>query len=172
MATVPSTHTVATGSATSSEMNTFFRDPINFLLAPPAAALRQSATTSLTTSVWGAIGFDTEDEDNVSGHDTVTNNSRYTAVYAGWYMCSGGINFAANATGQRGARWAVNGTAYNGGIGVLVPPNASGATAISATTQRLFLNVGDYVELQGFQSSGGGLNAGSSVMSILWAGNS
>jgi hypothetical protein len=175
----PGTHTFTDGIATSSEANSFVRDPINFLLAPPIALLRQTVLQSLTTAVMTAITFDVEDLDtNVAGtsqHDNVTNNSRFTAVYAGWYQVSGGVGVASSTAGRRACRWAVNGTFLNGSA-VYLPANPSGTCEVPSRTHLLYLNVGDYVELQGYQDSGGSLNTATttdtmSTMAVRWSSN-
>lgn len=146
-----------------------------FLLSPPIAVLLQSVAQSLTSATFTSLTLDVETVDSAGGHDTVTNTSRYTAVYPGWYEVGGGTGYAANVTGRRGARWAVNGTAINGS-GVLIPTNSSGTTQVPARTIQVYLNVGDYVELQGYQDSGGALNTAvstdqQSCMSIRWVSN-
>lgn len=178
MATVPETHTVVGGLATSSEMNSYFRDPIAFLQNKPAARLRQTVAQILTTATYASITFTTEDfdddPDGVGGHDNAVNTSRYTARYAGWYRLGGAVNFTSNATGIRACRWTVNGTAVNASesIGQSVSVGGFGSSAV-ARAEHVFLNVGDYVELQGRQDSGGNLNtdvnaAAMSSMSIAW----
>jgi len=161
MATVPTTHTVTGTVATTSEMNSFFRDPINFLLNKPAAQVYSAAVQSIPNTTATALTFDTErfdtDPDGVGGHSTSVNTSRYTARYPGWYHVSGRYTYAANATGFRAVSIAVNGTGMPETL-------AFGSTPTGALTQHVatdgdvFLNVGDYVELLAQQTSGGALN--------------
>jgi len=157
MAAVPATRTWVAGEVVlASHFNNNIRDVLNFLLTPPIFKGRQTAAQTLTTGVATAISLDTEDVDSAGGHSTVTNTSRYTAVYAGWYSVGSGVSYAANATGIRTVEYDVNGAVQ-----------AAGGTAFAATgavTNRLpgrsfqvFLNVGDYVETFGFQNSGGNL---------------
>jgi len=156
MATVPITRTAVAGEVTlAAHFNANIRDVLNFLLAPPIFELRQTAAQTLTTGVWTALTFDVEDLDSAGGHSTVTNTSRYTAVYPGWYQYGGGYGTAANAGGVRGTRPAVNGTTLNGGNTLEV--GSANATAYPSRTKHIFLNVTDYAELQAFQSSGGNL---------------
>lgn len=177
MATVPTTHTVLDGLATSSEMNTYFRDPIDFLMNRPAARVRQTATQTITTGTLTSITFTTEDLDDdpagTGAHSTSVNTSRYTAVYPGWYQVSGVVSFAANATGVRAASWAVNGTAINASASAI--PNNGAATIVDvpAPTIQVFLNVGDYVELQGYHERGANLDTfvsgqHASSMDVQW----
>jgi hypothetical protein len=122
----------------------------------PLLRISQTTTQTLTTGVWTSITMDASVTDPTAMHSTVTNNSRATAVTAGWYWAAGGVAFAANATGTRGARFAVNGTVVQGSA-QFGPPTAAGSLAIAAVSMPLFLNVGDYVEIQGVQNSGGNL---------------
>lgn len=181
MATVPATHTFGGTVATSSEMNSYARDPLNFLLNKPETQVRQTATQTLTSAVFASITFDIEDldknPDGSKNHSTSVNTSRFTAVYAGWYRISGSICFAPNATGIRESRWAVNGTPLNASAAMIQSVTSGGTnTILVATTQLAFLNVNDYVELQGLQSSGGNLTTAASSyeassMSVVWERN-
>lgn len=181
MAVVPDTHDFGSGVVTTSEDNTYIRDPIRFLLNKPAAQLRQSATQTLTNDIWTSITLTIEDLDNDPGgtgaHSTSSNTSRFTAVYAGWHSTGGVICFAPNGTGSRSARWAVNGAAVNGSIST-VPSVIGGVfyTQVSAVATLVFLNVGDYLELQGRQESGANLDtvvngAESCSMTVIWQRN-
>jgi hypothetical protein len=142
---------------------------LTFIMNPPAAVLRQTVGQSITTAVWTSLSLDTSDEDTVSGHSNSVNNSRYTAQYTGWYWVGGSAAWQTNATGARGARLAVNGTAT-------LPPSAL-QQAIAATfgnqvpvaAQRVFLNFGDFVEIQGFQNSGGNLTTGGAALSLSYS---
>ncbi len=178
MATVPTTHTFADGLATSSEANSYIRDPIAFLLSKPAAQLRQDTGQSLNNDTWTSITLTTEDLDSdpsgTGGHSNSVNTSRFTAVYAGWYRCGGLVCFDTNATGARSARLAVNGTARNGSAAT-VQAVTGGVyyTQVPTPVMEVYLNVGDYVELQGRQESGGALStivngAESSSLSVSW----
>lgn len=163
MPAAPTSHTFVDGVQTTSELNAYIRDPITFWAQKPMAELRQLVAQTLTTAVFGSITFTTEDFDgdwvasSGGGHDNSTNPSRYTALYDGWYVLGGGVSFAINATGQRGCRWAVNGSAVNGSA-VVYPATAGNVIVVAARTKRVFLNIGDYVELQGYQTSGGNLD--------------
>lgn len=125
----------------------------------PVARSRQTSTQTLTTGVYGAVTMTTEDFDSHSGHSTSSNTSRYT-VQTGWagiYQLSGGVAFAANATGTRGSRWSKNGTALSASSTQFANTGAGTACRIPADTISVDLAVGDYVELEAFQDSGGNL---------------
>lgn len=175
MPVVPTPPTIRDGIVPSSTWNQF-RDAINFLQLPPLAQLRQTSVQSLPNNTWTAITFNAEDVDTdvdgTGGHDTVTNNSRFTARYAGWYQLSGAAGFAANGTGLRGARWLVNGIALNAG-GTVLPAGSGSFTVVPAAVEKVYMNIGDYVELQALQSSGGALDTAiastvQSTMAVRW----
>lgn len=130
------------------------------MLNTPVARLRQTATQTLTSGTYAPVTLTTEDYDSHTGHSTSVNTSRYT-VQSGWagvYRLSGGVAFAANATGSRGCRWLKNGSPLPSS-GVMLPNNgATTASRIPAQTISVDLAVGDYVELDAFQDRGGNLD--------------
>lgn len=129
------------------------------LQAPTIARLRQTVAQSLTNTVWGAITFTTEDVDTAGAHDTVTNPSRWTCPASGWYWIGGGVGFAANTTGIRGVRFAINGTAVNGSESLAgASPSGSVGNRQPARSMLIQLTAGQYLEMEAFQSSGGALN--------------
>ena len=91
-------------------------------------------------------------------HDTVTNTSRLTvpAGGAGLFAIGGCIEFAANSTGRRGIQIRLNGTT----VIVREETNNIGASNDHPCTiyTEYQLAAGDYVELMGYQNSGGSLN--------------
>lgn len=159
MPVVPTPPTIYDEVTTSSKWNQF-RDAIRFLQSPPLAQLRQTSAQSLTNSTATAIQFQTEDVDTdidgVGGHDSGL-NTRYTARYPGWYSVSGGIGYNANAAGQRGVEWSINGVLVNG-CGALLDATAANSTRLPGRAIQVYLALGDYLEAYGFQSSGGALS--------------
>lgn len=150
---------VAWGAAVADLLNTL-EGIINQQQTRAAAYLRAGATQSLTGSTWTSLLLSVEDfdddPDGVGGHSTSVNTSRYTARYAGWYRVGGGVGFASNATGNRACRWSVNGTLVDGSPTIMAAVNGLASVAPSRSIL-IFLNVGDYLEIQGYQSSGGAL---------------
>lgn len=135
---------------------------VDFLQRRPAAELRQTIVQSIPASTFTAILFDVEDldknPDGSENHSTSVNTSRFTAVYAGWLHISGAIGYAASAAGAaRMSAIFVNGTALNG-CRITNAPHATHAACVVVRTKSVFLNVGDYVEIAGFQDTGGALN--------------
>jgi hypothetical protein len=122
------------------------------------AFVTKSASQSIANATGTIITFNTESYDTNGFHDNVTNNSRFTIPtgYAGKYLVTGILVWAANSSGQR-----VNYILKNGSLLHLTsaqPLSASGATTAAIVSQVVNLAVGDYVELQCFQDSGGALN--------------
>lgn len=158
MATVPVTRTWVAGEVvTAAHFNTNIRDVLQYLLAPPTFRGRQTSAQTLTTSTLTAILLDTEDVDSAGGHSTVTNTSRYTAVYPGWYSYGGSVAFATDNVGNRLTEAAKNGTAVNGSRRSQAAISAN-ATCVDIHPDVQFLNVGDYLEPFGFHSKGSNLN--------------
>lgn len=158
MATVPVTRTAVAGEVTlASHFNTNIRDPLNFLLAPPIFRGRQTVLQAIANNTSVPLTIDVEDVDSAGGHSTVSNTSRYTAVYPGWYGHAGAVCWESNATGVRIIDWAKNGTGINGSRATVTPVTGV-ITSQLARTDKTFLNVGDYLELLPFQNSGGSRN--------------
>lgn len=137
------------------------------------ATLAQIVTQSLTSATWTTITFTSEGVDSAGGHSNVTNTSRYTAVHTGWYQVNAGVSFAFHATGARGCRLAVNGTALAGRV--LVPAVGVTYSTDVSISRLVYLTAGQYLEVQGFQSSGGALNTAyvsgneGSFLELRWA---
>lgn len=160
MATVPSFRTWNVGEiVTAAFLNTNVRDAGNFFVAPPIVEVFQAVAQSLGNAAFTALTFDSSSVDTDGGHSNVTNNSRYVGKTAGYFLFSGGANFAGNATGGRGTLWAKNGTAINQSQLMMFAGTAAVTLGIVARPKIIQLNgTTDYVELQAFQSSGGALN--------------
>jgi hypothetical protein len=153
VATVPSQRDWSAGEVvTAAMLNANVRDAMNFVLARPDAMLRQTVAQSLPHATWTDIAWDVEDLDSDSGHSTTSNTSRYTAVTAGWYLVGGVVNISNSSTGVRATRLAVNGNPVLGSQ-VMVPPTVLN-TAVPVVSRLVFLNVGDFITVEAFQSSG------------------
>jgi hypothetical protein len=116
-----------------------------------------SSTTTLSNSTITTINFNSERYDTDGFHDTVTNNSRLTATIDGYYIIAGNLTYDFHATGIRSNFILLNGTTYIAADSRRAPVQAGETSQINTGTI-YFLNAGDYVEMQGFQNSGGNLN--------------
>lgn len=130
----------------------------------PAVRAFHTVNQTTTTGVTLALALDSERFDQAGGaastmHGTV-NNSRLTAIYAGIYQISGGVEWAANATGHRDLFIRLNGAtsiAYG-----RMPNGGVGDSVLHFVTCVYSLAVNDYVELCANQNSGGNLNINAS----------
>lgn len=121
----------------------------------PGCRTGHSANQSLTNSTNTVIAFDTERWDTDTIHDNVTNNSRLTCKTAGKYQISACIAYASNATGDRETSIRLNGTTV---IAYDTRSAVNGAVTIATISTLWDMAVNDYVEVLGFQTSGGALN--------------
>lgn len=142
-----------------------------FLTNPPDFVGTQSVAQSIPNTTWTALSLDTSQTDPYGGHSNVTNSSRYVcqAGVPGWYTACGIYTSSGNATGFRAARLQINGATVPGS-GAYVPNNGTVESVVMTATRDIFLNVGDYVEVAGYQSSGAALNttAGTDLRCALW----
>lgn len=177
MTATPTIHTFAAGEVATAANINLFGTAINFAFAPPILSIRQTAAQSIAngSSPGTALTYDTEDVDSSGMHSTVTNTSRATAVYPGWYEFGGGTGFASNATGARGGIGNVNGSPVNG-TNTLTPANPASGVWVPYRMILIFLNVGDYFEWKATQTSGGALNTSATnteqpTMVGMWRSN-
>jgi hypothetical protein len=133
------------------------RDALNFLLNVPILNAVQAAVQSVANNAWTSLALDSTVVDSYGMHSNSVNNSRGTAQVAGWYLAFAASSWVSAAGTSRGARVAKNGSPIAGGATV-IPPTAAGTYAVASPPVIVFLNVGDYLESQGFQQSGGALN--------------
>lgn len=141
----------------------------DFILTLPQCLAYQTSSQSIAASTWTSVALDSTGADTDGGHSNITNNSRYTCQVPGVYWVYGSVTYANNTTGVRAARIAKNGTVVQCSEGYF--SQASGLIGQSALASApVSLVAGDYVELQGFQSSGGSLSTvvNSEVASNLW----
>lgn len=124
----------------------------------PRARIYNSSTQSISTATLTTLTFNSERYDTGAMHSTSTNTSRLTVPKPGVYLVGGHVEFAANATGQRGLYLYLNGATYLAYD--IHDASAANETAVTVSTVDQFV-VGDYVELRVYQSSGGMLNVNS-----------
>lgn len=159
MVAIPNPLTRAVGDKfTAARWNADVVDAFNFLARDkPVCQVSQATTQSIASSNLAPISFDAETLDTDGQHSNVTNNTRVLIGQTlGWYRCSGIVAFGAATGARRGVEVALNGVSVNGSqvfvtgtttaqfIGVPMPPFWVEATSAS-----------DYVELRGFQDTGG-----------------
>ena len=153
---------------TTASSGTFNAAKANAMDAGIFEAMQQAAvrvfhntTQSINSGVETAVAFNSERFDQAGGaastqHDTSTNNSRLTALYAGIYQITGHLFWASNGTGVRYCYIRLNGTTP---ISIRVEASAAVDPLGATQTSTLYsLAVNDYVELMASQNSGGALN--------------
>lgn len=131
----------------------------------------QSSAQSISSATFASITLDQETIDSDGGHSTSTNPSRYVIQVPGTYFIIGEACFPSNGTGNRGSRIQVNAANVQGAAAMI--PTAGGNACGAPCGALVALNAGDFVEVQGFQSSGGALNTAtatdlSSSLKVLW----
>lgn len=129
---------------------------------PPHCAVRHNSDQTHTNNGgWETVGFNTEDEDTDSMHDTVTNNPRITVPVAGIYLLTACVEFAANATGVRATGFRKNSSGTNApnikGRWVSGDGLGGGSIIGGAISSVVKLVATDYVEVVALQNSGGNL---------------
>lgn len=119
----------------------------------PSCKVRHNTSQNIPNATWTSLNFNTDVFDADDMHNVTTNNTRILCKSKGIYIISGNVSFGANNIGDRMLRFIVNGV--NIGQSDNVTPTASG---INISFSHIYnLNVGDYIELQAYQTSGGAL---------------
>lgn len=140
---------------------------------PPRFQGYSVSSQSIPTGInYVSLTLDTEVYDSDGGHSTTTNTSRYTVQVAGTYYISGSCGYPGTAGGNRSTRIAVNGSPAQGSQ-VADAPTTTANSWYGIATCFAVLNVGDYVEVQTWQNSGGGISTNGGVatgptLNVLW----
>ncbi len=133
---------------------------------PILSAVHTTTVTSLTSSTWAPILWDTIDKDHgpvkcPAGASFCTPNTDFIVPMEGFYSAIGNVMFTGNVTGTRAVRVEANSTcSLSGGQQIFyaeVPPATAGNMSIPVSGGR-YLFRGDVVRVCGYQSSGGSLN--------------
>jgi hypothetical protein len=156
---VPTQDTFTVGEKlTAALMNKDVRDSVNYLVNRPIALVYQNVAQSIPNgTTFTAVTFDSSIIDTYNGHSNSTNNSRYTAQVAGWYDVLAQIGCPSNATGIRAALIQVNGATPTANPEVEFSPTSGGGTLFQIGAF-VFLNVGDYVQVELEQTSGAAMS--------------
>lgn len=151
-------HNPATGTVAPAAWGDQIRENFEFLVDPPVCSVFHSTTQSVATGGTGTImSANSENFDNDAMHSTVSNTSRITAQTAGRYLLTANADFASNTTGTRQIQFRLNGSTFF--ATVRINAITGGFLSIVQTTATVVLAVGDYVETNLFQNSGGSLNS-------------
>src|SRR3990167_2619909 len=127
----------------------------------PYCSVGRSAAQSIPDNTRTAISFTAENSDFWNMHSTVTNPTRITVPYGGWYAAFGQARWAGSTVGFREMRIAVNDTAgdfIDAGSGAnLTVPDTNIVTQAQILTF-LNLNANDYIEMVVGHNIGASLN--------------
>lgn len=119
------------------------------------AILTRSSNQSIADTTVTAVQWNSESSDSDNGHDTVTNNSRYTFPYAGLFLVAVTVPWVNNATGIREVNFRINGSTSHAG-----DRNSPGAnvTHVMPAFMLVVAAAADYVETIVWQTSTVALN--------------
>lgn len=115
-----------------------------------------TSAQTLTTATETAITWDTETFDKGGMHSTAATTSKINIVTPGRYATGGTLLFNGAASGIRDARLKKNGTTY-------VAQNRAATLGAGSAVYTFVFDIadyviGDYLELYGYQDSGGNLD--------------
>lgn len=120
-------------------------------------AARQVSVQSIPNNTFTTVILNTADTDSHTALNTGT--GVYTVPVNGLYQLGGGVSFDPNVTGQRGLRWARNGTEISGSQVLVDATGGGNATMVPSRVILVNCSAGDTLALQAFQNSGGALNS-------------
>lgn len=125
----------------------------------PYCVVHNASAQSLTSGTIAVLTQDTDDSDVLAMHSTATNTSRIVAPSAGLYIAYATLNFAAHATGVRigNIRKNAAGSSVGGTSLGYVELATSGTITYVQVMGLTYLAATDYVEVFGYQNSGGAL---------------
>jgi hypothetical protein len=135
----------------------------------PACAVYNGGAQTITTGVLTSLTWNSEEYDNDSIHDVIINPERLTIKTAGRYLIFGFVRFESNATGTRGIE------IIKDGISTLVERYKDACSTNCGLTIATVddFEVGDYIELDVWQDSGGNLDIQASPrprFGVMWMG--
>jgi hypothetical protein len=153
-------HTPTTGASPPASWGVTVRNGLELLVRPPGCVLEVATPFAVATATWVTVpwnGPDLRDTDNF--HTGTTDAIVIPAGFGGWYRFQGNLNFAANATGLRMARYTVNNAGdFRLNSAVAVGSSLSHRLSFAGA---VLLNAGDVFRLGCWQNSGGSLNVNS-----------
>ncbi|MFF1597696.1 hypothetical protein ACFVYV_09390 [Streptomyces mirabilis] len=176
----PTSFTATTGGfITAALWNAQVRDATAFFTAPPSFRAHSEVAQAIPNNAWTAINLETEEFDNYGGHSTSTNTSRYTCQLAGYYLITAcaAFNGTVSTANTRATRVQLNNTSSLHGSFAKAPAANNAASSALHSACIAFLQVGDFVEVQGNQDSGVSVNTSAtsgdvtSSLTVLWVSN-
>ena len=148
-------HVPATGVVIPAAWGTGVRNNLEFLIDPPTCSVFDGTGQTLSNATATVLNCGGENFDNNAMHSTVSLTSRITAQTAGRYLGMCTVEFGTNATGIRQVFFKKNGSVLpQGARHQAVGTFGNIFQAVTSVT----LAVGDYIEIEAYQSSGGNLS--------------
>jgi hypothetical protein len=132
----------------------------------PAFSVYANAVTATANNSFTKIAFQVEEYDTNSNFDSTT-NYRFTPTVSGYYQISAGLQFAADPDGGVAVIIYKNGTAYRTGS---FYPNGNISPIATVSSLVYFNGSTDYVEIYGYQASGGTLNTVAGIQFTWFTG--
>lgn len=127
-------------------------------LDPWACRVYYSANDAVITNATETlVGYNSTTTDAHNMHDPAVNPGRITIGKAGRYQVIGAMTWDINATGSRSIRLHKNGAGTT--ICSNVVQAVNGHFTCHQAVCTIYCNVGDYIEMRGYQTSGGNLLA-------------
>jgi hypothetical protein len=133
----------------------------------PFCLAYRSTNQSISNSTLTSVTWNAETTDNAAAHSTSVNTSRLSAPVDGWYKAWPQVVWAANSTGVRNVNVLFNGTGQQVGMD---QRNATSSFETAGTAPWSgSMTAGQYIEIAGYQNSGGALNVlGSATSPRSW----
>lgn len=126
--------------------------PTALMIMTSSWSTPNNVSSPLTPAPWNGTQID-----NWGGHSNTTNNTRYTVQVAGTYQVSALMTWTTNGTGVREADLMKNGSAFAGCVATS-QVSAAQFCSVQLPAYNIACNVGDYIEVGGYQNSGAALN--------------
>ena len=137
----------------------------NIITDAPAFSAYGTAKQSISHNTLTKIAFNTEAFDTNSNYDTTT--YRFTPNVAGYYQVNATIGSTPNTTGVVLFAFYKNGSFYHR---VNAVPNSNQGPDVGGATLIYMNGTTDYIEVYGYQNSGGALNCGSDAAAYPFTG--
>ena len=137
---------------------------------PPRAKASRSSALATANSSWLTVPWTVEDWDTDNMVDVGAAPSRVTCKTAGRYDVRASVSWYPNSSGVRIVAIARNGQSVVNPDS-RVPPASGGWGTSHQLADEITLNVGDYLEIRVFQTSGGNLNLDTSSLSARRIGS-
>lgn len=138
--------------------------PLTFLMQKPMCIVTNTVAVSFNNAFQNGMPWNFDTYDPYDFHNVAANTSRITPTYSGYYTVTTWFAWAGSNAGYRQIRITKNAagnylTAQNFG-GMDVPNIGGPGQGLTATSVPIPCNgFSDYVEVVGYQTSGGPLNA-------------